>query len=386
MSEDFFDDKIEDLIDKEEKEVIIISTENIELSDVQKQILLKLWRESPKDKPPKIKELVEILFPKQNLDGKSKQARVIKEFLAQYNAIPDTNVHKTVGPYVLTEAEKDFIRNHIGPLTPLEITRKLFSNDKLMPLSKEFRAIKKYIDDNNINQIANTVEGIEQTEDFDYETPKNYSECLKVVNKYNNNVLAIQDISEKQKRGVHMLRTFLNSHRFIAALNKFRSTEDKHLFLSEFVRATYDKPDLTVDEVNLYISLCASYPLELSALGEKEILNQKLEDEASNGRISTNTIEALTAKTEEYHEYQSKQQKLIKELNGSRATRINNQVAANQSVMVLVEYWMEEKKREKMLKHADTMRKALKETAQEILTMDSIKAEIYGGLDVLELD
>ena len=35
--------------------------------------------------------------------------------------------------------------------------------------------------------------------------------------------------------------------------------EDQELFEAEFIRATWDKPDLSADEVNLYVNVCVDY-------------------------------------------------------------------------------------------------------------------------------
>ena len=52
------------------------------------------------------------------------------------------------------------------------------------------------------------------------------------------------------------LLTYLSSPRFVGNYDSYNSSIDKELFEAEFVRSVWDKPDLTIDEINLYINVC----------------------------------------------------------------------------------------------------------------------------------
>ena len=376
-----------DIVAKKINEIVKESKEEkppVILTEDQKKAIVIAWRESPKDNPPGIMELTNLCFPNQELDGRSLEAKAIKEFIVEFGGTYSTKEHRRIGPYELSIAEKAVIQDNIG-MKPLEISKMLFPHVKNMsPLSRECIAIRKFIE-----SIMVKPQNLEINYDQEaFTPPENYSSCLKLVNKYNYDILSIVDISENQKQGVYALVRYLHSPRFLKTISTFKDVENRNLFLSEFIRATYDKPDLSVNDLNLYITLCSLYPLEHMVLTEREILSQKMADEMENegnrGRISEATVKAIEAKNKEYKEIQDQQQKLTRDLEGSRAKRVESHTKANASMLSLISYWREEKKRQKMLAFADLKKKALKSSVEELLTFDSIKAEIFGAIKLFD--
>ena len=51
------------------------------LTEEQEQIILNEWNSRP-DSPPSLLELIKLTFPDQNLDGRTKEGKAVKEFLA----------------------------------------------------------------------------------------------------------------------------------------------------------------------------------------------------------------------------------------------------------------------------------------------------------------
>ena len=51
------------------------------LTEEQEQTILNEWNSRP-DSPPSLLELINLAFPDQNLDGRTKEGRAVKEFLA----------------------------------------------------------------------------------------------------------------------------------------------------------------------------------------------------------------------------------------------------------------------------------------------------------------
>ena len=51
------------------------------LTEEQEQIILDEWNSRP-DSPPSLLELIKLAFPEQSLDGRTKEGRAVKEFLA----------------------------------------------------------------------------------------------------------------------------------------------------------------------------------------------------------------------------------------------------------------------------------------------------------------
>jgi hypothetical protein len=373
------EDKINNLIKESEK------NKEIELTEEQKSKLIFAWKNTPENEPPKLKDLVNLLFPNYNLDGRSLEAKAIKKFLAGYNCFPKTNVTPPkIGPYVLSQAEKDYIQNNYDPVSDnkLELCRIMFSDDKISALSREFKAVYSFLVEDNKNTSSPSLEKEKMVKEGDFIPPKNYTETVRLVNKYTHDIINIQEASEKDKTGINVLIRYLHSPRFLQMINTYKDSSTKELFLSEYIRSTYDKPDLTNIELNQILSLCSDYCLSASIQAQIEILNDRLNEVAEDpdGKISMTLAEAISAKTKEYNDCSTRQRALAKELNGSRAARLKNQVEANASVLSLVEYWKDEKNRKKLIQLAELRKKVLRETEEELLSMDGVKAEMFGAV------
>ena len=77
-------------------------------------------------------------------------------------------------------------------------------------------------------------------------------------------VIGQEEIDEKQvSRGemdnIESTMKFLAAPRFIQVINTYTSVDDRKLFEAEYTRSVWDKPDLTSDELNLYINVCMDY-------------------------------------------------------------------------------------------------------------------------------
>ena len=62
----------------------------MKLSEDQQNLIIETWNSSAEE-PPSLQELTKLLFPHlENIDGRSKEGRAIKEFLATRNIKPKT--------------------------------------------------------------------------------------------------------------------------------------------------------------------------------------------------------------------------------------------------------------------------------------------------------
>lgn len=112
-------EKPKDVLSEEQKKFINDNFEKLELNELSKQT----WND------PKA-------------DMRSLRGKAVKDYLVSNN-MQMIRVQKIVkGPIVLTQEQKDFIEtNYNNNIKPLEITRMVFQNHNLAPLSSEFRAI-----------------------------------------------------------------------------------------------------------------------------------------------------------------------------------------------------------------------------------------------------
>lgn len=96
-------------------------------------------------------------------------------------------------------------------------------------------------------------------EEGDYSPPGTFKKCLKLISEATNQDLDEEKVSNIQRRNTEKILTYLKSPRFLMTIRCYSLQEEKKLFEHEFVRTTWDKPDLTADEINLCINLCQEY-------------------------------------------------------------------------------------------------------------------------------
>jgi len=120
--------------------------ENVpELTDEQQLKLLNEWNNRP-DNPPSLVELVKLAFDRDDLDGRSKEGKAVKEFLASRQIKPKkSHEYQAKGLIELVTEQKEYISNNCDTMTGLEMARILFKNDKLTNLSQETRSILEYM-------------------------------------------------------------------------------------------------------------------------------------------------------------------------------------------------------------------------------------------------
>ena len=81
------------------------------LTDDQENLILNEWNSRPSN-PPSLKEMINVAFPGQNLDGRTKEGRLVKAFLAT-RKIEARSLHDYQPKKItLTEEHKEYIRNN----------------------------------------------------------------------------------------------------------------------------------------------------------------------------------------------------------------------------------------------------------------------------------
>ena len=115
------------------------------LTEEQQLNLLNEWNNRP-DNPPSLVELVQLAFGRDDLDGRSKEGKAVKEFLASRQIKPKkSHEYQAKGLLELSLEHKEYISNNCHTMTGLEMARILFKNEKLTNLSQETRSILEYM-------------------------------------------------------------------------------------------------------------------------------------------------------------------------------------------------------------------------------------------------
>ena len=258
-------------------------------------------------------------------------------------------------------------------MSSFQIAQILFTDREVKNLGIEQRAVHGYLKAVKKQKRADSRE-IAST----YSPPEDVEECLDLVNLYCSQELKEEELKALERKSIESLYKFLRSPRFNQVISNYSRPDDQNLFEAEFVRATWDKPDLTADEINLYINVCVDY-INLKNIGAHiEKLNRMFEDADEQQDMTVRLAELLKTKSEEYNQCEKRQESLIQRLAGDRAKRVANRQDKNASILSLVESFQNEEERELMVKMAEMQKKAVEEEASKFESMQEWKARIMG--------
>lgn len=358
----------------------------IDFTEEQKNLIVNEWN-SRKNNPPSLKELIQLVFPDNpNVDGRGIEGKSIQAFLATKNLkAHGRHIYVAKEKIILNEEQKEFVRNNKDSMTPVEMARVLFSNNLLTNLNQETRSVIQYFQEINPPKQENE-ENLDKDPDESldgiiYKPVKSLDKLIHRVNRYIFEANFKKDsLSGRSKKNLESLLKYLNTYRFNHQINTYENKEDKILFESSFVRYTYDKDDLTEEEVDQYILLCTEVVISSSIQRRSERLQRLLDDASDNQdpRISMGLVEAINTAQTEYNSCVSRQQKILGDLKQKRSDRIGTQLKQNASIINLVQLWKEEESRQKMIRLAQMKKKTLAEDVQKMSSMDEIKCRILG--------
>jgi hypothetical protein len=357
--------------------------EEIKLTEEQINGVLDMWNSCSKDSAPSLSELIQEGAGFKSKDGRSKEGKAVKKFLAsrKIKARASHEYVKQSDFFEFTEEQKELIRNNSKDssgneiMSQIEIARYITKNPTLPFLSIECRAVKDF----QIQEGLVTDQPAEET--GQYRPPKSQDRVLVRVNKYVYEGIDKENITSREKKELERLIGYLHTFRFSHQINTYRNETDRELFESSFIRYTYNKPDLTQEEVDQYIVLSAEVVISASIQRRVERLSRLLDDAADDtegARISMGLVEAINTAQTEYNQCVSRQQKLLESLKEKRSSRLSKQIKESASILNLVQLWKDEESRIKLIKLAEVRKKALEKEVDKIASLDDIKAKIMG--------
>ena len=262
-------------------------------------------------------------------------------------------------------------------MSSTEIARVLFANHELTPLHQESRCVNEHIKTLEIESY----EDPQNVPMSDYKAPGTFDRTLSKANKYIFESLEKKKMVPKQKKDIEALMGYLNTYRFIHQINSYASQANRDLFESSFVRYTYNKYDLTQEEVDQYIDLSTEFCIASDIQARVDRLQRLLDDVANDTegrRISMSLVDAIGGSQQEYNQCVNRQNKLLNDLKEKRSERIKKQLDASASILNLVEMWKEEENRIKLIKLANLRRQIVKDEIENLTDMDEVKSKILG--------
>ena len=348
------------------------------LTEEQQLKLLQEWNNRP-DNPPSLAELVKLTFDRDDLDGRSKEGKAVKQFLASRQIKPKkSHEYEAKGLIELTLEHKEYISNNCHTMTGLEMAKVLFKNEALTNLSQETRSVLEYMKTipTNVKFHNNENENIPTDE---YRPPKSEERMIAKINRYILDGIDKNKLTHKHKKEINSLIGYMNTYRFCHQINLYDDEKDRELFESSFVRYTYDKSDLTQEEVDQYIVLSTEVVISSNIQQTINVLQTQIDMAIQeDGKIPMALVEASNTARKEYNDCVNRQQKLLNDLKVKRSERLSKQVKETASIINLVQMWKEEESRAKLLKMAEMRKNVIEKEIDRLSTMDEVKSKILG--------
>lgn len=334
-----------------------------------------------------VMEITQFVFDNKELDGRSKEARAIKKFLSTR----DIKTKSTSDPYVRKEAivlkdeQKEFIKTQAAAgMSVMEITKSLFNDPYLMPLSLEARVVREVFDE-VVPQELKKEKSFKikmpreyQEVDSEYRPPTSLESVIKRINAFVYDKMDPAKLNPRQKNNALALMHYLNVHRFQMVMNEFDDDRDRVLMESSFIRWLHDKGNLSEEEVDLYINWGldmvqhAQLNREISQL---KIVRDNLLDE---DKMPPKGLVDQMNKLQESLDQNQKRQKIAQnDLSGKRRDRVDG-ANNTMNLLQLVDAFKESEKREKLLKLVEARKKDVGNEIDRLETMDELKAQIFG--------
>jgi len=326
-------------------------------------------------KIPDLIDLTKQCFEDDSLDGRSKEGRAVRKFLVENSIDFKTTARAPVEVIEFTKEQKDFIIQQAEEgLSSLEIARIVFPSRSVRPLSNEQRAVLSQIREVNPDILPSQDSGALNS----YIAPKSPSRIIKKINDATGLGLDESKLNRQKQICVEKLGVNFSNSRFLKIINNYLNQEDRVLFEHEFTRLTWDKPDLTADEINLYLNVCKEV-INLEVISAHlNKLNSMFDDADEQQEMSIRLAEIIKAKSSEYHQCETRIENLTKKLQGDRSERMKKMNKENASFLSIVQLFQEEEERETMIRIAEMQKEAVKQEAERLEGMAEWKARVLG--------
>ncbi len=332
------------------------------------------------------KELTQHIANDPTVDGRHAIGKAIKKFLALDGKTAKSAAFVAAGPIELTDEQKEFVKTNLEKIPKtLEMTRLMFGNEKLASLSREFTAVHNYKkelapDDSDITD--------ESVDEKTYKPPYNISQ---IIGKVNAHVPALggkqaydyNGLKPHEERNLRSLISYMKTARFIYQATSYDKKIDRDIFEGEMIRFCVDKPDLEPEELSQYISLASYIVSETQATRILSLLERRMEeslksDDEKVKMASISMAENINSYRQRVEQSSKRQKELYEKLTESRSTKLKNKLARNSSILILVEMWQNQEKREEMIALAERERDAEENEVKRLSSLDELQALVVG--------
>ena len=359
--------------------------EEIILTDEQKKFILENLTKLG------LKEITQQVFNNPKLTGLTREGRAIKAFIASVDPearIKTTEYVKGDNVITLTPEQKLLVRNNLGVMSWLELSRLAFNNSRLTRLHTEAKAVYNYCVEIDPGSIPDDEK---LTDSDEYRPPMSTDRLVSRVNKYRfkfngdkSKVLDKNDLRPNDIKNLQALMGYMHTERFIQQASKYTRESDRALYESSFIRYCFDKPDLLEEEVDNYVALCSEIVTITQIERIIQLMDSQLEEalkgegNADKKALTMTFNESINNQRDKLNQAKKTYQTLLDKLVGARSKRIDERVQQTASLYSLVEMWKKEEDRKKIIALAQKRQLALKEEVERLSNIDSLRAEIFG--------
>ena len=327
------------------------------------------------NKVTNLNELTQKCFRDDDLDGRTKEGRAVRKYLIENNIDYKTTRRKPQDKIELNDSQKEFIMQQAQEgMSSLEIAKLIFPEKRVKPLSNEQRTVLAHINEINPDFVPSQ----DSAAVSDYVPPKSQSRVVKKINDSTGLGLDDGKLNRQKQICIEKLQINLSNSRFLKIINNYLNKGDRELFEQEFIRLSWDKPDLTADEINLYLNVCKEVINLEVVSAHLNKLNEMFDVADDQTEMTVRLAEIIKAKSQEYHQCETRIENLTKKLQGDRAERMKKNQKDNASFLAIVQMFQEEEERKNMVRMAEMQKKLIKEEAERMEGMAEWKARILG--------
>lgn len=343
--------------------------QNISFTEQDKEKIRQLAAEFPD-----LNTITRKFFGDDSLDGRTKQGVAIRSLLASNKIQYKTTKYEKIGDIPLTPEQEQFIEEQAANgISSLRIAELLFVDRPVLSMGLEHRTVAAYIRNSGCENNSE-----ESAEFVKYQVPRSVERVVNKINAATGEKIDKDKMSRHHKFCAEKLAINLGNSRFQKIINCYTSQQDRDIFEEEFIRMTWDKPDLTADEVNLYMNVCKEIINLETTSRHLDKLNKMFEETQEQNEMSIRLAEIIKAKSSEYHQCEGRVESLIKKLQGDRRERIGAKQKENASILSVVQMFQDEEERSNMIKIAEMQKSLVASEARNMESMAEWKARILG--------
>ena len=328
-----------------------------------------------------LKKIVSEVFPvpegEKPTDVRSVSGRLVRSFLVAEGFAYKTARTPNSALIILTKGQEEIIREMLSRgKKSSEIANEVFKKE-IKPLSVEHHVVMNYIKTNGKGMKAEDDTLAISGDNKKYFGPKSTGPVISKINNYAGAELDEKTLSRMDLTCVEKTMANLNNSRFVTIINNYNKQSDRDLYEQEFLRMTWNKPDLTPEELNQYMNLCRDM-ISLEAMNRHmQTLNEMFE-ESEKAELTVKLSDMIKSKSGELNETSKRIEASITRLQGDRQKRITAQSGQSSNFLNIVKAFQEEDERKRMLKMAALQKMLVSEEADRLESMDAMKARILG--------